>query len=67
MHIDLNSYKASLSTLDFFYEKVVSGGIILFDDYGGFKETQIIVDNFFLEKEGHFINFPTGQAIFLKK
>lgn len=67
IHIDLNSSMATFETLNFFYNKLFSGGIILFDDYGGFKETQKIIDKFFLEKEGHFLNLPTGQGIFIKK
>ena len=32
LHIDLNSNEATQSSLDFFYEKLNKGGIILFDD-----------------------------------
>ena len=57
---------ATLATLNFFYNKLTSGGIVLFDDYGGFTETQKVIDNFFLGKDGHFLNLPTGQGIFIK-
>ena len=43
------------------------GGVILFDDYGGFGDTRKIVDEFFKSKNGHFTNYPTGQGIFIKK
>ena len=66
LHIDLNSADATKSSLDFFYDKLISGGIILFDDYGGFDETRKIIDNFFDGKNGHFINYPTGQGVFIK-
>lgn len=66
IHIDLNSSTATLATLNFFYNKLISGGIVLFDDYGGFTETQKVIDNFFLGKDGHFLNLPTGQGIFIK-
>ena len=66
LHIDLNSNEATQSSLDFFYEKLNKGGIILFDDYGGFDDTRNIIDNFFKEKKGHFINYPTGQGAFIK-
>lgn len=67
LHIDLNSTEATLSSLEFFYEKLVTNGIILFDDYGGFNETRRSIDSFFADKKGHFFNSPTGQAIFFKK
>ena len=67
LHIDLNSNNATLKTLEFFYEKIVHNGIILFDDYGGFDETRKIIDNFFINKKGHFVSLPTGQGIFYKK
>ena len=63
--IDLNSIEATKSSLDYFYERLNKGGIILFDDYGGFEDTRAIVDQFFRDKYGHFINLPTGQGIFV--
>ena len=67
LHIDLNSNQATKDTLEFFYNKIVENGLILFDDYGGFEDTREIIDNFFYDKKGHFINLPTGQGIFYKK
>jgi len=66
LHIDLNSSDATKSSLDFFYSKLISGGVILFDDYGGFEVTRKVIDNFFDSKNGHFINYPTGQGVFIK-
>ncbi len=66
LHIDLNSSEATQSCLDFFFDKLVPGGIIIFDDYGGFKDTRKIVDGFFNNKKGHFTNYPTGQGVFIK-
>ena len=42
------------------------GGVILFDDFGGFEDTRNVIDNFFDDKNGHFINYPTGQGVFIK-
>ena len=66
LHIDLNSTDATKASLDFFYDKLISGGVILFDDYGGFDDTRKVIDNFFDDKNGHFINYPTGQGVFIK-
>ena len=66
LHIDLNSSEATQYSLEFFFDKLVSGGVILFDDYGGFRDTRKIVDQFFRSKNGHFTNYPTGQGIYIK-
>ena len=66
LHIDLNSSEATQSSLEFFFDKLESGGVILFDDYGGFRDTRKTVDKFFKSKNGHFTNYPTGQGIFIK-
>lgn len=67
LHIDLNSEKSTSETLDFFYPKISSGGIILFDDYGlkEFESTRKLVDKFFSDKPGIHLKFPTGQSIFI--
>ncbi len=69
LHIDLNSKKATFDTLHFFYGNIVSGGVILFDDYGWMEygETKKIIDEFLKDKDGILQKLPTGQAIFYKK
>jgi len=68
LHIDLNSEKPTLETLRFFFRNIVSGGIILFDDYGdrAFVKTKLSIDNFLNDKDGSMLKLPTGQAIFFK-
>ena len=67
LHIDLNSSKTTLETMEFFYPKIVDNGIIIFDDYGMFDTTKEVVDDFLKNKNGHFIIYPTGQGMFIKK
>lgn len=68
LHIDLNSAKPTIDTLDFFYSKLVKGGIILFDDYGwaGYEDTKKAIDSYFSEKSGILMKLPTGQAIYYR-
>ena len=68
LHIDLNASKPTVGVLNFFYKKIISKGVILFDDYNhiSYEKTKIAVDKFFKNKKGQFICFPTGQAIFIK-
>ena len=56
LHIDLNSSMPTLKSLEFFYDKIESNGIIIFDDYGwkGYEDTRYVVDKFFNKKWGFF-------------
>ena len=68
LHIDLNSAKPTLAALNFFYPKLVRGGVILFDDYGWreYKDTKKVVDEFFSNKPGILLKLATGQAIYYR-
>ena len=68
LHIDLNASIPTLKTLEFFYDKITYGGVIIFDDYAwhGMEDTKKVVDSFFLDKKGILLPLPTGQAIFYK-
>jgi hypothetical protein len=67
LHIDLNSSYPTLAALEFFYDKMVQGGVILFDDYGwtGYEDTKEAIDKFFSTKSGILLKMPTGQALYL--
>ncbi len=69
LSIDLNSSKPTLDTLNFFLPKLVTGGIIIFDDYGStnYPDTKYLIDEFFSTKNGILMKIPTGQAIYLHK
>lgn len=68
LHVDLNSSLPTTDSLNFFFDKLCVGGVILFDDYAGrgFSDTKIAVDTFFSDKKGALLHLPTGQAIFFK-
>ncbi len=68
LHIDLNSAKPTLNALEFFFERLAPGGVILFDDYAwqGFEDTRIAVRRWSADKGGSLLVLPTGQAVFLK-
>lgn len=68
LHIDLNNAAAELVALDFFYESLVVGGIILFDDYGGHGagEQAELHENFARRVNRSLLPLPTGQGIIIK-
>lgn len=68
LHIDLNSSIPTLRTLEHFVPRLLSGGLVLFDDYAhwGFKETRKVADEYCKQVNGLLLPLPTGQAIFFK-
>lgn len=69
VHIDVDMYQPILDAFEFFYERMVSGGIIIFDDYGFtyFPGAKKAVDEFMKDKNDFFIALPSGQAFMIKK
>jgi len=69
LHIDVDLYQPTLTSLDFFYERITTGGMILLDDYG-FKTcpgTKRAVDQFFNNRPENIIMLSTGQAFIIKQ
>jgi hypothetical protein len=50
LHVDVDVYKPTVSILENFYDRVVTGGLIVFDDYGTVAGETKAVDEFFAEK-----------------
>ena len=66
--IDMNGHEAELAALEFFYEKMVKGGIIYFDDYGGrWGKLREVVDTFILDKPETLLTFISPNAILIKQ
>lgn len=69
IHLDMDLYEPTAYALDFFSKRLLSGGIIIVDDYGfltcpGVKQA---VDHFMKETTGYFgLCLLTGQYIITK-
>jgi hypothetical protein len=68
LHIDLNSAEPTKEALDYFFPKLNTGGLILFDDYGhgAYFDTKHVVDQYFGRTGGLLFPLPTGQAVYFK-
>ncbi len=68
-HIDLNAVAPSRFALEYAYSRVVSGGMIVFDDYGGagFDDQRMEIDAFFGDLPETPIALPTSQAFVVKQ
>ena len=68
-HIDVDIYKSVLDCCDFFYPRVTSSGLLVFDDYGSEScpGAKMAVDEFFHDKPEAPIYLATGQCLVIKK
>jgi len=62
LHIDTDIYEPSKIILEILYDKVVTGGVIVLDDYGTFSGETKAVDDFFADKEVKIRKFPFSQS-----
>lgn len=69
LHIDVDLYEPTRDSLDFFYDRMVPGGIIVMDDYG-FRNCPgaFLAANEFMENcPEEIIHLPTGQGVIIIK
>ena len=69
IHIDLDLYKPTLETLNFFYPKLVDGGVIICEDYNcsDFPGAKIAIDDFLSKNNVNFFyEVPFGSCIIIK-
>lgn len=67
--IDMNCAPPEKAALEFFWPKMVPGGIIVLDDYGnpGFEELKTAHDEFAKKVGATILSLPTGQGIIIKQ
>ncbi|MCI7711302.1 MAG: TylF/MycF family methyltransferase [Helicobacter sp.] len=58
LHIDTDIYEPAVSILEHFWEKMVRGGVVVFDDYGVFPGETKAVDDFFHSKDIQIQKLP---------
>jgi O-methyltransferase len=69
VHIDVDLFQPTLDSLNFYYPRVVNGGIILCDDYGFITcpGARKAVDTFFEDKPEEVVSLTTGQGLVIRK
>ena len=68
VHVDVDLYQPTRDSVEFFYPRLVRGGVLLLDDYGfeicpGARQA---VDEFFDGKAEPVLELPTGQGLVFK-
>lgn len=69
LHLDMNIAEPERAALEFFWDRMVPGGVILLDDYGfSSYRAQYDTANEFAASKGVVIaTLPTGQGLLLKR
>ncbi len=67
VHIDADQYESTKNSINFFYNKMVDGGIIVFDDYKWLKGVDKAVDDFFEDKKEKPIISVPMQCYIIKQ
>lgn len=68
LSIDMNCAGPEIAAANHFWDKLVTGAVIILDDYGfiGHEEQQAAFDAFAKEKNVRILQLPTGQGIIFK-
>jgi len=69
LSIDMNNVAPEIAAIEFFWDKIVSGGVVILDDYGFPKHIhqKLAFDNFAMKKQVTILSLPTGQGVIIKK
>ncbi len=67
-HVDVDLYQPALACCEFIFPRLVSGAVIVFDDYGypACRGERNAVDEYFKGRSEPIIVLPSGQAIVIK-
>ena len=68
LSIDMNSVIPEVEALNYFWDKIVKGGVIILDDYGypGCEDQKEAHDKFAKSKNIEILSLPTCQGIIIK-
>lgn len=69
LSVDMNCVAPEVAALEFFWDKMVSGGVIIFDDYGyanSSNDQKYAHDKFAKSKGVEILSLPTCQGLLIK-
>lgn len=69
LHIDMNNAEAERGALEVLFDRIIPGGMIVFDDYGwtGYRDQKLAADTFMRERGLYVLELPTGQGLVVKR
>ena len=70
LHLDLNNAESEIATLERLFDRVVSSGIVILDDYewsGIYRSQKIMESAWFDARQYRVMPLPTGQGLIIKR
>jgi O-methyltransferase len=69
LHIDMNNVDAERGAIEYLFDRIVPGGIVIFDDYGwtSHRDQMAAADIFAASRGLSVLELPTGQGMVLKR
>jgi hypothetical protein len=69
VHIDVDLFQPTLDSMEFFYERMSRGGVLVLDDYGftTCPGAYRAVDEYMRDKAEYVLSLPTGQGVIIKQ
>jgi hypothetical protein len=69
LHIDLNQAPAEIAALDHLFDLVVTGGIVILDNYewSAYRPQKLAEDLWFEARQYRVMPLPTGQGLVIKR
>jgi hypothetical protein len=68
LHLDMNSSAPEVAALEYFWEHLVPGAVVLLDDYGyrGYEAQKRALDALARRREVPIASLPTGQGLLIR-
>ncbi len=68
LHLDMNCSPPEVAALEYFWERLVAGALVLLDDYAyhGYRSQKLAMDRFAQAKRVPILSLPTGQGLLIK-
>lgn len=66
VHLDADQYESTLNSLNFFYDKMVIGGVIICDDYHFLKGVDMAISEFLSDKKEKEMHSTNMQCLIVK-
>jgi O-methyltransferase len=68
LSIDMNAVAPEIAAAEFFWDKIIKGGVMILDDYGFplHINQKLAFDEFARKKHVQILSLPTGQGIIIK-
>ncbi|TXN81964.1 TylF/MycF/NovP-related O-methyltransferase [Methylobacterium sp. WL8] len=68
LHIDMNCSPPEVAAMEHFWDRLVPGAPVVFDDYAyyGYRTQKVAIDAFAMERGATVASLPTGQGLLIK-